>query len=398
MSTNNEEIVYRISYFRVFLAVLILAGLIAGGVFWFLKGKEGEKTLKLEYGELTLSNTYTAISVRNEKIVYSASTGSTTYLSTDGKVVDTDEVILKIKREEGVAEEQRGDVNFEKSSITLQKLEEELKALRSDVIHDVRRGDVQEAMRKKQEYLAKAEVLGKAKTSKADEKLAKEQYLGNDEVSVFSQLRGVLSFQLDGYENAASLANIFTFDFSQINNFEPLISMVKGNVKRGDPIYKIVDDSNYYLAFTVPTEHNPTGYPEVAYFEVRVGNQTVKANYYDSFPQSNYYVVILRLEEPFASFYSTRVHLAEIVLKGYKGLLVPKTALVIENGQTGVYRVGAERMVEFVPVKVLKTDTDSAIIQHGTFYNADLELVTSVSIGQEIVKRSDEYKPGEKVH
>lgn len=398
MNTNNEEIVYRISYFRVFLAVLILVGLIAGGVFWFLKGKDGDKTLKLEYGELTLSKAYTAICVRNEKIVYSASTGATTYLTTEGKTVDTDEVVLKIRRSEGGSEEEGEALSFEKSSITLQRLEEELKLLREDVLQDVRRGEIQEAIRKKNEYLAKADVLTKAKTSKEDEKLAKEQYLGNDEVSVFSQLRGVLSFQLDGYEHAASLANIFTFDFSQINNQEPLVSMVKGNVKRGDPIYKIADDSNYYLAFTVPTEDNPTGFQEVAYFEVRVGNQTIKANYHDSFPQADYYVVILRLEEPFATFYNTRVHLAEITLKGYKGLLVPKTALVVENGQTGVYRVGAERMVEFVPVKVLKTDADSAIIQHGTFYNAQQELVPSVSIGQEIVRRSDEFKPGEKVH
>lgn len=398
MNTNNEEIVYRIRYGRVFIAVVILFGLIGGGVFWFLKGKESEKTMKLEYGELTLSNSFTAISVRNEKIVYSASTGVTTYLSTEGKMVDTDEVILKIKRSEVTEEDGKDAAEYVKSSITLQKLEEELKTLRDEVVSDVRRGDIQSSMRKKEEYLAKADVLKKAKTSKADEKLAKEQYLGNDEVSVFSQLRGVLSFQLDGYENAASLSNIFTFDFSQINNQEPIVSMVKGNVKRGDPIYKIVDDSNYYLAFTVPTEDNPTSYSDVAYFEVRIGTETMRANYYDAFPQSNYYVVILRLEEPFATFYSTRVHLAEITLKGYKGLLIPKTALVIENGQTGVYRIGAERMVEFVPVKVLKTDADSAIIQHGAFYDASSELVPSVSIGQEIVKRSDEFKPGDKVH
>lgn len=386
----------RLRYGRVALA-LVLVVLLVVGVIWFVNKVKshgaGENTLTLKYGELDVTGTFDALVIRNEKVVSALSSGRTNYLKNEGDLVDKGDVILEIEVD-GDDSVVNKDDEEEQLAITKKALENEIKELRQGILVDIEKMRIEDAARKKREYLAKKELLGKIGKTNVQELEATEVYTSGNVVSVYSSLRGMLSYTIDGLEAAASLGNIYTFDFSKMDVLQSRKSTVKTKVARGEQMYKIIDDSLVYIAIKIPPDQTAETYTEAESFVVNIAGKEIEGRLHESFLQGDSTICVILLKESFPSFNTSRILPCTVTVKGYKGLIVPSTAFVYKDGVIGVYRVGVTGLAEFVPVNILKNDAGSAIIQNDRFYNADNELVQTVQIGQIIVREADKYKEG----
>lgn len=387
-----------LNYKRVFLAIFFLVLLIGGGLFFFwTKRADTEKTVVLKYGELDISGDFEALAVRNEKVIYANSSGAATYKVNDGDLIEKGDVVLEIELDEGVGSEVERKDRAADLAITARMLKEELKELRQSILMDMEYGRYEEAANKKREFRSKRELLDKIGNAGSVEESARETYLSKNRVSVYSSVRGLLSFSVDGMETAASLSNIYSLDFSKLGFAPQRMNVAKAAVIRGEQLYKIMDESSVYIAIRIPLNSRPETYVGAEGYLVKISGKEIEGVLHDSFTQGDSTVCVIRLNESFPTFFTTRMLSCVVSLKGYKGLMIPATALVEKGGVSGVYRVSVEGFAEFVPVKVLKNEAGNAIIQNGRFYDPRGDLVQTVEIGQRVVRIAANFKEGEPV-
>lgn len=387
----------RLRYGRIALAVFLLI-LIVGGILFliFRQRIAPDHTVVLRYGELEVSGSFSALVVRNERVVYTVSSGATAYKVNEGDLIEKGDVVLNITIDDTAAQVDRlsEDANI---VITKRMLQSELDALRDGILIDIEHDRLTEASSKKAEYVAKKELLGKIGAETNAEESAKQTYVAKNEVSVYSSLRGIVSFSIDGLESAASISNIYTFDFSRLENIPSRVLLTKQRVASGEQIYKVVDDSNIFLAIKIPPDGKAETYTGAESYSIETDGAAISGTLHDSFAQGDSTICVIRLSEPFEGFFTKRILPCTISPKGYKGLIIPSTALTEVDGVRGVYRKGLSGLAEFVPVKVLKNEAGSAIIQNSRFYDSKNELVSTVEIGQVVVKNATDYKAGDPV-
>ncbi len=387
-----------LNYFRIFLALFLLIALIAGIVLLIKRSRIGESpVVKLDYGELDISGDFTALMIRNEKVFSSSASGSATYDAEEGSVLEEGDSVLKITLDDEVIAEETARNDEVALSISRRALEIELSELRDAVLSDIHYEKYDQAIALKREYKAKKRLLEKVGDSSSSDEVAQGIYSASNEISMYTSRRGRLSFVIDGFETAASLANIYTFDFSQMGSDWRKESINKPIIAKGDKIYKIIDDSNYYIAIKVPYSMDPAMYIGAENYTVYIAGVRVQGSLYDSFEQADATICIIRLTEDFPAFYTTRWQDCKVVLGGYKGLIVPNEAIVVRDGVRGVYRVTPEKRTEFIAVKVLKEGEKNAIIQDSRFYNSSGDLVPTVEVGQVVVKDGSGYQTGDLV-
>lgn len=388
----------KLNYGRIFIAVFLLLSIIAVLVFFFVvRGSGSEHSIELKYGELDISGEFTALAIRNERVINASSSGKTSYKMNDGDPVEKGDVVLEIEIDEGVGAAVLRENEVANLAITKRMIREELKELRQAILIDMQYDRMEQAAARKREYRAKNELLGRMGELSSAEEFAKETYISTNQVSVYSGLRGMLSFSVDGLETAAGLANIYSFDFSKLDSIPQRTNVAKDRVRRGEQIYKVIDDSSIFIAIQIPLEGKPDTYLAAESYIVSIGNTELTGTLHDSFTQGDSKICIIRLSDGFPTFFTTRTMPCSVSVKGYKGLLIPSTALTEKEGVRGVLRVGVDGLAEFVPVKVLKNEAGSAIIQNGRFYNSRGELVQTVEIGQRVVKLAANFKEGDPI-
>lgn len=387
----------RLNYRRIALAIFLFLIIVFLAFYFFLsRSLRSDKTIELKYGELDLSGDFTALIVRNEKVIYALSSGRTSYKMNEGDHLEKGDVVLEIELDSEIESVSRDDKTAN-LAITRRAILLELSEIRKSILVDIERKKYEAAASKKREFRSKSELLSKIVEGGTADESAREDYIGKNLVSVYSSLRGVLSFGIDGLENVANPSNIYTFDFSRLGELPHKVNVAKAVVAKGEEIYKVIDDSNVLIAIAMPMDGRVETFTEAESFVVMIGNTELNGTLHESFPQGDSTVCVIRLNAVFPSFFTSRILPCTVSPKGYKGLIVPSSALVEIGGVRGVYRVGVNGLAEFVPVKVLKNEAGSAIIQNSRFYNSKGELIQTVLIGQRVVRNASDFKVGDPV-
>lgn len=187
-----------------------------------------------------------------------------------------------------------------------------------------------------------------------------EKKLQEIESTVFSPMAGMVSFNIDGYENLLVPEKISYLDYEDIED----IKDNEGNrrfpeiVKINQAVLKIVDN----LSLNIVTQWNGESlklgwkytlkFPQLG-FEVKAELKELS--------ESRKTTVFSAKEVPFELLDERKVPV-EIVARTYKGIGVPVSAIINDNGQEGVLLFFDGRLI-FKPVKVVARDDKIAIVE-----------------------------------
>lgn len=393
---------------------IILTFALLGAVIYFLVKQifyTGAETALVAVGTLDLKSDYTALVLRNEMIVETATSGGVTYFVSDGQTVNREDRIAEIYYNASDApvatasaqeiERQRTEVDYNAIAYDVEGLKRALTAKLSDGAYEAI-PDLKRELSLKLDRLHKLQdahrFLSNRPSAYADQTIGEHALEAGQKMAIYAPVSGILTYTVDGYESQLNIENVYRIDYETVRalDMHP-ISLTRQTVQSGDALFKIVDNSAYYVAVFVENEEIET-YKNSQSLSVTIEGAPIEGDVYDVFMGENKGIVIIRLRTAFPGFYNTRKIQCTVMRGNYKGLKIHVDSIVNREGTLGVYMVDDKRTLRFVPVKPLGYDEEFAIVYNGQFYDQQAGVVRSIQLNWEILRHAKDYEEGQHIH
>ncbi len=411
-------------FFSIALVGVIIFFLVKLGLDLFYKE---QNSYLVPYGDLDLKDQYQAIIFRNEMVVKTNTSGDLNFLAEGGRIVAKGEPVVELYNSGSNASADSlnissnaddPSVNSTKENIpqeTQKKLEYNYNVLEFDIMNlkdqivfDIKHKNYQEIPALKRDLLLKLEMreklegenkfLANRTASYTQKTVGNGSLKEGQSLVVTAPASGMLTYQLDGYEDVFTIDNIYNINYDEIDTVNITPKRISSDhVNSGDPVFKIVDHATGYLVVLIDKEEVET-YKNISKVKVKINNEVIDGQVYDVFVSADKAVAVVRVSEAFDQYFDKRIVGCEITRQNYKGLKLHTDSLLTYNNQNGVYVVEKDRTLRFVPVKVIGYDDDYAIIYNEQFYDATLGLVRSIKANQEVVREGAKYKEGDRIN
>lgn len=200
-----------------------------------------------------------------------------------------------------------------------------------------------------------------------------------------SQRKGVISYHIDGYEDYFSVGELdqLSRKTTEALDIKP-VDVKRGSCVAGEPIYKISNNSVWYILFWVDKEaisRYETGKKVTADLNGEMISATVDTIREDE----DGWQVVLTTNRYYSGFATDRVVEGTIINTDISGLIVSNHCLTKENGVIGVYVRTKTGDYVFTPVQVRISNGEQTVIAEGQFVDQDGNLVDTVEIYDEIL-------------
>jgi putative membrane fusion protein len=338
---------------RVIVVVFILA--VAGlyTVIFIIPDFKGalRKTAVLEYGNLEISDDVTAYIVRDETVYLAARTGEIRYYVGEGVKVRKDVKLLDIVAGSGpvvpesTAEAENAEADSDAS---------EMAALRSRIGGN-------------------GVVLEQNATKEG----------------------GVVSYHIDGYESLFSFENFASLTREAVAGAtDPVVNVTRhdGRVARGDPIYKLLDNTQWYMVFWFDkTSGAIANYKSGGTVTARMPDGEVSGRIEDVVDQGDAWRVILGFDRYYENLAQLRRADVTVVVADYKGLLVANESIAARDGTVGVYAKQRSGDFKFIPVNILRSDGLRSIVSASSFTDSEGKQIGTVNIYEEILCDPEQF-------
>ena len=213
-------------------------------------------------------------------------------------------------------------------------------------------------------------------------------------VKHYSQQKGIVSYYYDGLEGVYTPENMQTITEAdlELTDEEKQTYAVRecsqGTVESGSPIFKIVDNKEWYLVCwlsAAEAEDIEAGRSITVEF---VDGKQLKMKVMQVNPQGQNRQLILSCNRYYEKFDRIRSGTCRLIKSSKSGIIVDSDSIVKEDGQKGVY-VMSKQLDEasFVPVKVLLSHGDKTVVEKNYFINVEDQKVSTVENYDEILKK-----------
>lgn len=198
---------------------------------------------------------------------------------------------------------------------------------------------------------------------------------------------GIVSYYADGYESTLKPKNLdkLTYeDYKKVSQ-DDTIKLSRKNAKTGEPVFKIVDRTKWYIVCYVDLE-NKDRYEKGTILNVEFEDQTCEAVVYKAEPEGDKLKIVLRSGEYYENFAKIRVCDVRIVTYDDRGLLILNSSITEKKGVKGVYVKTNNDKFVFVPIFPLASNGEYTMIETGTHITEDGEYIATVDLYDEIQK------------
>ncbi|HHW29106.1 MAG TPA: hypothetical protein GXX21_06105 [Syntrophomonadaceae bacterium] len=185
-------------------------------------------------------------------------------------------------------------------------------------------------------------------------------------IQIKSPSTGIISYQLDGWESMYDRYSWQRVDpsviFEKLEEGNNIVSGVREDIKQGEPVFKVIDNlANPFLIVQFPQGFKPhieqNDQLTLTWDKEGTGKALVIAHHKKG---DHYYAVVeLKQARPFPSQRKLDLQLMHIL---GEGIIIPESALVEQEGQTGVYIMSVTGP-KYRKVEVTATLNEEAAIQ-----------------------------------
>ena len=185
-------------------------------------------------------------------------------------------------------------------------------------------------------------------------------------IPIKSPSTGIISYQLDGWESMYDRYSWQRVDpsviFEKLEEGNNIVSGVREDIKQGEPVFKVIDNlANPFLIVQFPQGFKPhieqNDQLTLTWDKEGTGKALVIAHHKKG---DHYYAVVeLKQARPFPSQRKLDLQLMHILGEGN---IIPESALVEQEGQTGVYIMSVTGP-KYRKVEVTATLNEQAAVQ-----------------------------------
>jgi len=207
--------------------------------------------------------------------------------------------------------------------------------------------------------------------------------LGTNKIQFYSQQSGILTYKIDGLEDSYKYENVLNLtpsstiqmDYTETDSIKNL------TVTKGNAIFKIIKNFDYYIAATVNNEDAKL-FEENKYIKTRFKYDGLENEAWGYIKKINYgsenSVLIIYFDDYFYKIYDKRYVDLELITDTNEGIKIDTKALAQKDGLTGVYVADASNIVKFFPVDILSQHDNTSIISLGSYVSEDQRRVINV--------------------
>lgn len=227
--------------------------------------------------------------------------------------------------------------------------------------------------------------------------------INSNSISYYTQEAGVISFEIDGYENVYVPKEFENYTYDKLETHQTN-SKEKAVEKEDKSInsYKIIDNFNWYLAIKVDNMKDMESYElgDLINLIVADNNRELSGRIIAINETNEKAVYIVEFNSYLYDYYDLRFPSVEILLKRQNAYLIPTKSIIDSNGQKGVYIKEFNGIVRFRPIEIFgEKDDNHTYISKGDvnrYINLDSENpVKTISLYDEILTNPWNFDEGE---
>jgi putative membrane fusion protein len=193
----------------------------------------------------------------------------------------------------------------------------------------------------------------------------------SDKVSYYSPSGGLVSYQFDGLENIYSFERIDQINLNDARKFDlKTENTVDAKLKPENPLYKIVDNFEWYLVGDIPSEHYDI-LSTKKYIKIRL-NKIDKTIYVEPYRLQKYgerLLVVFKADRFLYQYLDDRYIQIDIILEEFSGLKIQRGSIMKLDGVTGVYVADANKIVKFRPINIVGENEACVVVEEGNKLN-----------------------------
>lgn len=390
---------------RLLLIVLLTVFFIYKLIEWNMTSTN--VTYNLEHGEIPVEASYRALIIRKEIVLTSPISGRVSQLSDDGdKVKKSQRVMDVVVVEDMAAPSESAEVVVNDFSLSVDQVSAQIESLKAEIAEAIQSERYTDVHVLSEELKLKIDKRALMNNDDRNESSVVQTAMTNGDLnpgesqSILTTSSGILTYYIDGYEGDITYDNVFNLKFDEILSLdiEPYLA-ADPMVYSGDPLYKIVDDSSYYLII-VTEQGSQNKFDISSDLKITTENKTLLGSIEEIFAAGDQVAIAIKVEEFIEDFYKDRFVNIQLKQEPYKGLKIKLSSLLKKGDTYGVYVVDKLNRVLFKPVKIIKYEGENAIVKETSFYdivNGESVIIDSVSIYDRVIIDSSQYQQGDTI-
>lgn len=204
--------------------------------------------------------------------------------------------------------------------------------------------------------------------------------------------RGTVSYRYDGYETRVTSADMAQLTKSFFEGYSASEGSVKamntGTVQTDQPVFKIIDNKEWFLVCWIPTEEAAKLEPGQA-VKIKIDEadkESLEMKVVSLTNQGGEYQTILSCNRTYKDFDKYRVKECTIITFGANGIILETNSIVEKDGVKGVYVVDKLGDANFVPVSILFSYGEKTVVVKNYFYDSQGYSVATVKNYDEVLK------------
>lgn len=226
--------------------------------------------------------------------------------------------------------------------------------------------------------------------------------INSNSINYYSQTAGVISFEIDGYENTYIPKEFenYSYERLQIPQLQDKAKDAK-EVDKSIESYKIVDNSDWYLAVKIDNiqDMQPYKVGDSISLTIEDNDRELWGRIIAINEMNKNGVYLLQFNSYLYDYYNIRFPNVKIITKKEEAYLIPTKAIVDNKGQKGVYIKEFNGIVRFRPIEILGDKDDYTYISKGDS-NRNINLdssnpVKTISLYDEILINPWSFDEGE---
>jgi len=368
--------------FFIFLALLLF-----GGGYLYLSSKPEATYTTLSYGQLDVVHSGLAVIIREETVYSAPVYGDAVYLAADGTIVEQDQPIAVLYKEDFDEEAvrqlydvQEKIVEYQQDHLLDQVLDFDLTKINTDINTLI--AAVQGSVKNRQfTELGKLEnqlrKLLENKQKLLDYRVEPDDYLSSlydKEALLLSQINqwmvqvsaseaGLISFSIDGFENVLgtdSVNRLTREDLYKIIEQSPDAEQIT-TTKAEQPFYRIIDPLGTWYAALVCQDAETYLHRGDSVQAVFDGQETLSAVVNRIERDNDKSIIILEFSADVEKVLNKRVTPLQVKIS-VEGLMIPENAVVTRKGIKGVYVKDSDKDL-FIETTVKAASNGYAIVE-----------------------------------
>lgn len=368
-----------------------------------------------------------AIIIRNEKIYRSVGQGKIEIYGEQGERVPVGAKIAKITSldDNSMLKQQLGDVEQQIDTLKKVQMKGELAGCMEESAIDTK----EEFIKKVQDYIIqedynKIEVLkgGFFEYAYGDEDIKgndtlisqsidnlKEKraeiqsQISNNAIDYFSMESGILSFNIDGYEELYSFDYRNDYKYSDLKAVSDKHRIVSNDdsIKEGEPIFKIMDNFEWNMIIKIEDINSIASYKEGDSILLSGGQieGELEGRIETISVENKSGVIIVKFTKDFHCYYNKRIIDVNIIKYREEGFKIPNKTIIEQDGIEGVFVREFSGIVKFRPISIIKGDGEFTYVSKGDKnYNIEIggndKPIRTVKQFDEILLNTSNIKEG----